>query len=756
MRKKLQVTAQRVIDPASEKERGTWYEYLTEEPEESVAQKKGSMYGLAAIKGRWGIKGDELISFFFSNFKEFYYQNPENQVTKNLEESVTFAHKKLVSQLSGEDGTNTFFNFIVFILWGNVLYVAQVGKAKAILVRGEEAETIGSHLVDNLKEELFGNTIHIASGLIKKEDVLVLGMPEFWKHLDISKLKVWLQRLSLEELEKKLLKTYEEDNIGQSLFLKFSVGIYPSEEEVINITIPTEEQKNERMGEMTAKLVGVKDKIQEMFKRKPLTVTLTDKPQAPSQKFTKEEFEEVKKEEGLDQEVVPVESEQPVIETSENNEIKPRTLKPQNPSRLWETKDAAGGIFQRSWKKIQTRINLVKAQVSQARQDAAKSREVRKNSDPSTYINRKWWTQLFARRGWIVVILLAVLLMGSVYLTNYVRQNNNIQSEYDQTYTDIIAKIEEVQRISFTVPERQEVYQEGRDVLSSLESVSYDNDKLNTLRDTLQSLRDTVYNIVRINEPTIITDISLKADNAQAQELALIDDQLYLLDDENNTLYSVPTTQNELSLTSLTGNDWKLLLGNEGDLYGYSSEGIGRYNGTGFDTILDKNEQWQSVKDMSDYYGNIYLLDPQASQVWKYTAFGNDFSSMVGYLTTPPDATFTQAVSLSVDGAIYVLLDDGQIWKFLLGQRTEYVVQSLDVAFNNPTHIYTREESNMVYILDAGNRRIVLLDKQGNYKKQYTSDDWGSLSDFAINADETKMYVLNGTQVLEIPLENAE
>ncbi len=167
-------------------------------------------------------------------------------------------------------------------------------------------------------------------------------------------------------------------------------------------------------------------------------------------------------------------------------------------------------------------------------------------------------------------------------------------------------------------------------------------------------------------------------------------------------------------------------------------------------------DQWQNPVAFDTYFGNLYVLDAAANQIFRY------WSAADGY-PNPPDKYFAEgipvnlsgAVDMAIDGAIYVLYSNGHIAKFLSGEPQPFEITALDVPLKNPVAIVSpSDETPYLYVADAGNQRIVQLSKEGQFIAQFKPKTangnivFDDLRDMFINPDDGKMYILNGETLL--------
>jgi hypothetical protein len=144
-------------------------------------------------------------------------------------------------------------------------------------------------------------------------------------------------------------------------------------------------------------------------------------------------------------------------------------------------------------------------------------------------------------------------------------------------------------------------------------------------------------------------------------------------------------------------------------------------------------EQWMLPVAAMGYGSNFYILDAQAGQIFRYLPRAGAY----GY-PDPPDQYVSQqlkgvlsgAVDMAIDGYIYVLYADGMIRKFESGSPVPFDMGDLDQPLSNPTAIFTAPDQQVrfVYVADAGNRRIVQLDKNGHFVHQLKSREEESVN----------------------------
>jgi hypothetical protein len=167
---------------------------------------------------------------------------------------------------------------------------------------------------------------------------------------------------------------------------------------------------------------------------------------------------------------------------------------------------------------------------------------------------------------------------------------------------------------------------------------------------------------------------------------------------------------------------------------------------------LADSKAWRKVRAAAGYGGNAYLLDTQRNTILKYvpTTRGYD-SPPVGYLDPQVRADLTNAVDVAIDGDVYVLVLDGQVWRFRLGKPVPFPRTDLDKPMPNPAAIFTSEAAQSVYVVDAANKRIVQFSKEGAFQRQfrYAGFDgaFDRLKNVFVDEQRSVMYITSGDKL---------
>ncbi len=171
---------------------------------------------------------------------------------------------------------------------------------------------------------------------------------------------------------------------------------------------------------------------------------------------------------------------------------------------------------------------------------------------------------------------------------------------------------------------------------------------------------------------------------------------------------------------------------------------------------VGENDRWIQPQVAGSYHGDFYLLDSGLNQILRHEPdYG---SSPEGYFPTPGEVDLAGAVDMAIVGEIYVLYADGRIVKFLDGQPVPFEMTGLYEPLQNPTALFTSEDTEFLYVADAGNQRIVQLTKEGHLVRQFQarqSEAFAQLKGLFANEALNRLYFISGSKlyVTDIPSE---
>lgn len=348
-------------------------------------------------------------------------------------------------------------------------------------------------------------------------------------------------------------------------------------------------------------------------------------------------------------------------------------------------------------------------------------------------------------------ILLAAIFFGFLFLLSIVKGVSRKgflgrRASFQELVAQIQDKIAAAEDFSSLNPKKaSELLAEAEALLEEMRALKVNPDQIKELEEEIKNKRKEILLIQEI-EPDLIFDLSLIKSQVEGVSLSWVEDRVLVL--SSGSIFSVDPQEKKGEMV-LAGDDLTSGLFLD-DLFVFTKSGAFKLDleDETLAKVVEPEENWDGIKGFSTYMENLYLLDTAAGQIKKYLATGSGYLAPQDYLEEPGD--FTKGTDLTIDGLVYVLKEDGTVLKYLQGTKEFFQVSGLDRELGRTTVCYTNPEVDNFYILDQENKRIVVLEKTGEYKAQYVAEVLGEARDFVVDQERKKIYVLVGSRVYGI------
>ena len=154
-------------------------------------------------------------------------------------------------------------------------------------------------------------------------------------------------------------------------------------------------------------------------------------------------------------------------------------------------------------------------------------------------------------------------------------------------------------------------------------------------------------------------------------------------------------------------------------------------------------------QSFSVFKSNLYFLDKKVGQIVKYPYLGNLRWDFPQTWLAPQTKKVVGANSIAVNGSVWIL-DKNSINRYYSGQLQESLNLNFFPAAENLSKIFTSSSLPYLYILEPAQKRIIILNKSGEIIKQFQSEKFDNLLDFAISQNGKTIWLLNGLKVYQI------
>jgi hypothetical protein len=349
----------------------------------------------------------------------------------------------------------------------------------------------------------------------------------------------------------------------------------------------------------------------------------------------------------------------------------------------------------------------------------------------------------------ITVFILGLILFWSVGLGVIRRKSENNQKKINLTKELISQKLSQAEEVSFL------------NMSSALSLIADSREEANKLKQQLgvksyelsgidKIISDSENKILKKEEKkyTEFFDLTVDDKNAKGDKIYLDNDNLLISDKSRGVLYELSLTKKSLDRNQSPEIKKSSSIALFEDKKYFYVEGAGVYRIVDGEAkkVIENDKEWGKIIDMAVFNGNIYLLDQEKNEIWKYMTVESGFGGKNSYLQPGQSFNLSSVNSFSIDGSVY-LAGDSTMFKFTSGLQDAFKTNLPDGNIN-VTKIFTNRDLEKVYGWDKKRGAVYIMGKNGDYQEQINSKILSTGSDFTVY--KNYIFVLQGSKIYKI------
>ncbi len=356
------------------------------------------------------------------------------------------------------------------------------------------------------------------------------------------------------------------------------------------------------------------------------------------------------------------------------------------------------------------------------------------------------------RRVMVIGWLLLVALVISVWFGSKARTEQQLSRDFtklDQQVTDTITAA-----TTLATTDQVQARQQLRDLQTIVSQSKTTFEAKNSWLTKWQALDQKVTQSYQqlagetaVNDIPVWFSLSVIKSEFKGDKITVAGDNLVVLDKTTNTLakINIPAKRGESLVTNLQLQNSTALAADTSRALTLTTDGIissslSKTKNTA--TLIVKDTEWQQPTFLGLFNGNVYLLDEGAGIIWRYSATSSGVAEKKNWLGNGVSLS-GPVKSLAIDGDIWLLKDGGIISRYRRGAPLSFNLSGLDESLSSSvTALAVAEEADKVALIDAGNQRIVVCTKQGNYLKQIKWAGLVSAQDLSFSSDGNSLFIL--------------
>ncbi len=366
------------------------------------------------------------------------------------------------------------------------------------------------------------------------------------------------------------------------------------------------------------------------------------------------------------------------------------------------------------------------------------------------------WKELKRDKILLALIAVVVILLVGIYMVRHQGQKQQLLEDLEVKLTTVELNINTAQtQGSYDKESATALLDEGEELALEVLNSGYLRGKASEYLGEIEEQRDYLDNVTRIESPTTFVDFSVSYPTINALGMVPFKDRYYVY--TYNQLYEVVLGDIQAPLEIDADEvviDAVYFEEDESILFLTKSNRIIEFKDDQFSFVDTDDGAWHAAVDLEVYNSRIYLLDSSQGQIWRYYQQRNGYSGADAYVTDGTD--LTDALSLAIDGFVFVLDDEGDLTKFLSGESVEYSIKNIPTTdLSGAIKVYTEFEMFQVFVLDAAGNRVLIFNKDsrtGNlaYSSQYVIETEEPLKGVYADKEAGRVYVVGDTKVFEI------
>jgi hypothetical protein len=356
------------------------------------------------------------------------------------------------------------------------------------------------------------------------------------------------------------------------------------------------------------------------------------------------------------------------------------------------------------------------------------------------------------RLVFIGVAVIFAILVWSVVLGSQRRADEQMDKKIAATKDTITLKLNQAEESSFLdIDKSMSLLAEARTDVANLKR-EVGEKKKEQVAELDKLIKDRENKIVKKEEKNFeeFYDLALENKDASGSKMYFDIDSVAILDDKKGIIYILSLEKKSLTKKSAGElKDAQLVGMYKNDVFFFNQEKGGIFKiGTNdkAQKIIANDDEWGNISDMHLYSGNIYLLDKDKQQIYKYTAVEKGYSDRNEYFSGEGGAALSSGNSLAIDSSVYVSVGD-KILKYTKGAGEDFKTTYPEAGVNL-SKVYTNAEIEKVYAWDKSKGIVYVMDKKGVYERQIRSSILAKGDDLVVY--ENSIYVLVGQKIYKI------
>jgi len=351
-----------------------------------------------------------------------------------------------------------------------------------------------------------------------------------------------------------------------------------------------------------------------------------------------------------------------------------------------------------------------------------------------------------------VGVILLVILIVSIGFGIRQKSANDLKKKYQGILQIAQSEVDQAIGLAGVSPDKsRELFMDSEQKLKQILDLKVSDPKVIALQNKIEESKGAILGEYD-GTPALFLDLSLLSSGFMGDAVSASGGNIYILDKLGKRVVSVAIDTKKSKVVA-----GPTVIDNAADLAAYQDKAFilaadGIYQvGLVKTRVIDKT--WAGDALISAFAGNMYVLDKSGNAIYRYSGqTGDTFGAQQKWLSASTTANFSGAISWGMDGAIYVLYPNSKILKYSLGSPQNFSVSGVLPEIGNIDAISADPDNQYIYLLDKAGKRVVVIDKKGKYKAQYTNGQIAGAKSLVVSESQKEIILLTGDKLLSIEI----
>ncbi len=304
-------------------------------------------------------------------------------------------------------------------------------------------------------------------------------------------------------------------------------------------------------------------------------------------------------------------------------------------------------------------------------------------------------------------------------------------------------------------PKAQILLAEAFALLDELKKDDPENAQTMAAAEALQEVQDRLRNENRVS-PKLLADLGPVNSNASAEKLTWLGTKLIAFGATDSDWYMVDSISGAIQAGRHDAlNNLKSASSDQetGTTIFLSSDNEVAMIDSATQTLVKKDISFptrdNTISAIAYYNGNVYTVDTSNKKIYRHSATQSGYDQGSVW-NKSGDARLTNAVTIAIDGDLYILKDNGEVRKWYRGEEQGWSLAPVEPALTTAVQMVVPAKGDELFILDTVGKRVLIFDKTGAFKEQLVANMWQKPSSMATSLDGRTVYVLDGKLLYEV------